>query len=348
MAEYKDSILGFSDKKHDSNKAEMEALALAHPRINFNELKRRASVAFSASCTHVKKLTKGNNHELFVLFFGSLKTPLQPEWSCIARFPQQTRSNGRMASELAAMRYVRSKTTIPVPEVYLYDFNPRNKVGAPFILMKRIPGHSLDKIWNSLSMEHKMAVLTQIAGVLAKMSSIKFDKIGCLWENGLGPFLNFVYGSKGPFTSTYDFCVSFLPQADDEHAQLKEVKSELKTYLMANKDEPCLHAPYHLIHPDLDGRNMLFVYDRDSNQPPQLSGIVDWEHTYTGPLYYLYEYPIFIQESTTGKKDFIKNRALRSHFAYALEQQFPAGSADALAVQSCLKSKRHILGMFLQ
>lgn len=346
-------IIDHARKEYKSN--EIEALALSHPHINFNELKRRSSAAFGISCTRVERLPQGDSHELFALFFGPLDAstdpnhvPVQPEWSCIARFTQQTRSMEKMTSELESMLYVRSRTTIPVPEVYLYDFNPKNKVGAPFILMQRIPGCQLHKIWNNLSIKHKEAVLTQVAGVLAKLSLVTFDKIGCLQKDGLGPVLNYIAGSKGPFTSTYDYCVSFLPDAKPGTLPYQEIKSELEAYLEAHKDEPYLHAPYRLIHPDLDGKNMIFVQDKDGIQPPKLSGIIDWEHTYTGPLYYLYEYPIFIQDSCTERENYQENASLRLHFAHALSQQFPEASAETQTARLCLQSKCHTLGTFLR
>lgn len=351
MAGFEREIPNHESKEYDSD--ETEALALLHPRIDFNELKRRSSAAFGVSCTRVKSLAQGDSHILFVLFFGSraLDAPTGPdilsEWSCIARFTQQMKSMEKMTSELETMLYVRSKTTIPVPEIYLYDFNPNNSVGAPFILMQRMPGCHLYEIWNGLSIKHKEVVLTQIAGVLAKLSSVTFDKIGCLQKDGLGPILNFIAGSKGPFTSTYDYCISFLPDAKSGISPCQEIKSELKTYLMAHKGEPHLRAPYCLIHPDFDGKNMIFVHDKDSKYPPKLSGIIDWEHAYTGPLYYLYEYPIFIQDPYTERESYEENASLRFHFAHALCQQFPEAPSKAQAARFCLQSKCRTLGMSL-
>lgn len=70
--------------------------------------------------------------------------------------------------------------------------------------------------------------------------------------------------------------------------------------MTAHKDSTCFQAPFRLIHPDFDGQNMIFT--EDGNGPPQLSGIIDWEYTYTGPLYELYEYPIFIIDNLFESK----------------------------------------------
>lgn len=93
----------------------------------------------------------------------------RPEWSCIARLTRISTSIEKTKSELETMCYIRSNTSIPVPEIYFYDLFP-NKVGAPFVLMERIPGRHLYKIWGGLNTDYKKAVLTQLASVLAKLA----------------------------------------------------------------------------------------------------------------------------------------------------------------------------------
>lgn len=41
-------------------------------------------------------------------------------------------------SEVATMRYLREKTSIPVPDVYYYDANPYNRLGGEYILMSKV------------------------------------------------------------------------------------------------------------------------------------------------------------------------------------------------------------------
>lgn len=58
---------------------------------------------------------------------------------------------------------------------------------------------------------------------------------------------------------------------------------------------------------------MLFLESPDSSGP-KLTGLVDFEFAHTGPLYYLYEYPIFIQDVSWSKHMYAENAILRSHF----------------------------------
>lgn len=309
MAEHDGYMSGYSsvNEEYDSD-------GPARLKLNFSELKTQASTALSRLCIRVKQMSKGSNHEIFTLFFEP-KSPLEPEWSCIARLTRGDESIEKAMSEIETMRYVRKNTSIPVPDVYFYDLNPGNRVGAPFVLMERIPGRDLYHFLDELDTEHKKAVLTQLAGVLAQLASLKFNKIGSLQKDGLGPI----------FT---------------------EMKLQLHKYMETHKDDVCFRTPYRLIHPDFNGQNMMFVID--ANGSPRLSGIIDWEYAYTGPLYYLYEYPNFIVDNELEKENYAENIVLRRHFSRALRQQFPEGSAEALAARICINpsSKSHIVNEF--
>ena len=43
-------------------------------------------------------------------------------------------------SEVATLRFVAERTTIPAPKVYAWDADPDNLVGAEYILLEKIPG----------------------------------------------------------------------------------------------------------------------------------------------------------------------------------------------------------------
>ncbi len=36
------------------------------------------------------------------------------------------------------MEYIRTYTTIPVPDVYFYDSNPYNRLGGEYIIMSKV------------------------------------------------------------------------------------------------------------------------------------------------------------------------------------------------------------------
>ena len=81
------------------------------------------------------------------------------------------------------------------------------------------------------------------------------------------------------------------------------------------------------------------------SDPPRLSGIIDWVYAATGPAYYLYEYPIFIQDIDHNKSPYADNAILRRHFLSKLIHSFRKGSKEREEVRMCMK-KSYILNWF--
>lgn len=88
------------------------------------------------ACTEISTIQRGAFHEIRVLHF-------EYAWSCICRFTREAEILAKAESELATMAYVKAHTTIPVPDAYFVNFNPDHVVGAPFVLMERMPGTTL-------------------------------------------------------------------------------------------------------------------------------------------------------------------------------------------------------------
>ncbi|KAL5361091.1 hypothetical protein BJX96DRAFT_165647 [Aspergillus floccosus] len=86
-----------------------------------------------------------------------------------------------LASEAATLRYIKSRTDLPVPEVYDYCDTADNEVGIPYILMSEAPGKPLSKSWLSAG-----SYLPDLATdkKAKELSQLRFDKIGSLFEEG--------------------------------------------------------------------------------------------------------------------------------------------------------------------
>ncbi|TDL18322.1 hypothetical protein BD410DRAFT_900896 [Rickenella mellea] len=236
---------------------------------------------------------------------------------------------------------------------------------SPSRRFRKVPEHMagkhLYKIWDRLSLEYQKAALTEIAGVVAQLAGLQFTKIGSLREDGtLGPLLHrtgievdgvddWATISSGPFTNTFDYlfsfvkAVSFPPDAPPEETTslTHEVQRLLKSYFSKHSGTRYLHPPFCLIHEDFDGQNMLFTDpDETGGQPPQLTAIIDWEFAHTGPLYFLYEYPEFIQDEDWSKHLYSRNAILRPHFVRALRAQFSSKSEEYKAAKECLPAAK--------
>ncbi|CAI7626479.1 unnamed protein product [Penicillium bialowiezense] len=133
--------------------------------------------------------------------------------SCIARLTRREESLAKATSELATMQHVRDNTSIPVPKIFYRDLRPNNPVGAPFVLMQRLPGQDLYSLWDDLPFDHKKDFLTQIASVLTQLAALRFDKIGSLQNNGLGPLVHSSLSPQAkPFKSTLEYLHALLPE----------------------------------------------------------------------------------------------------------------------------------------
>lgn len=91
-----------------------------------------------------------------------------------------TREAVKTEAEVAAMDMVRSRTNIPVPQVYLYCSSPQNPVRAEWILMEYIRGETLGDCFGSLTFQQKMRTATELAIIMSSLFNIKAARSGSL------------------------------------------------------------------------------------------------------------------------------------------------------------------------
>jgi hypothetical protein len=78
---------------------------------------------------------------------------------------------------------------------------------------------------------------------------------------------------------------------------------------------------------------MLFV-ESPNGLGLKLTGLIDFEYAYTGPLYFLYEYPVLIQDASWSKELYAKNAVLRAHFVKTIYEALPNPEARATFIAS--------------
>ncbi|KAL2196046.1 kinase-like domain-containing protein [Corynascus similis CBS 632.67] len=321
--------------------------------LDLGKLIDRASDIMKTKCTSAEKLTRGTSHEVFTLWFeeGPSAPPYlaRAGFSCIARFMRRSGDTAKAVSEIATAKYLKRFTRIPVPEIYYYDLHGQDDAGAPFVIMEKMPGCHLNKIWDDLPLEGKKSVLSEIALVVAQLASLKFDQIGSLDEHGVGPLINpCLDHPMGPFQSVAEYLRSFISADSAESLLGKEllaqVENELDQFLSVSGQAAYLQPPYCLIHADFDGQNMLFVESPDG-LGLKLAGLIDFEYAYTGPLYFLYEYPISIQDVSWSEEFYAENAILRAHFVRAIYDALPDSEARSTFI-AALNGKNFVLSGF--
>ncbi|KAH6953010.1 kinase-like domain-containing protein [Fusarium avenaceum] len=321
--------------------------------LNIEVLKVRATEAMRATCTSVERLTRGSWHEIFALGFEETDaTPYQSliraKYSCIARFARVKGNDAKEKSEVATIRYLKQHTSIPVPEIYLQDLDPENDVGAAFVLMERLPGRHLYKTWDDMSLDKKKVAVSEIASIIVQFASLGFDKIGCLTQDGLGPILSPCYKEpQGPFDSTLTYLESFISPDTVESPELAQLFQQIRREVAISvhrENAVYLKPPFAFIHTDFDAQNMLFLESPDGSGP-KLTGLIDFEFAHTGPLYYLYEYPIFIQDVSWSKHLYAENAILRSHFVSQIFNGLADSDARKIFV-AAMNAKCFLLNSF--
>ena len=167
-----------SDDDDDDVDPETEAFVAS---INQTELSSLASSLRKGQPCKVGERLQGAFNVLFHIHFNDGVT-----W--LARFPLPQCPSLRMKSEIATMKYVKERTKIPIPEVYAYDLSSNNPIGAPYMLMNKLPGEMLGCKWDSLSHELKRKILHQIVEILIELSTHRFPQIGSLVLDDSGEF----------------------------------------------------------------------------------------------------------------------------------------------------------------
>ncbi|KAK5938758.1 hypothetical protein PMZ80_008950 [Knufia obscura] len=82
-------------------------------------------------------------------------------------------------SEVATMKLVRSRTSIPIPEIISYGLDS-SEMGYEWILMTKIPGRDLGIAGMGLSLDAKRALVRQLAKYQAGLFALRFSGIGNL------------------------------------------------------------------------------------------------------------------------------------------------------------------------
>ena len=156
---------------------------------------------------------------------------------------------------------------------------------------------NLSKVWNNSSWItdlKRKRIFEQIARWMVELSTLEFDKIGCLdWDDtarlhhvvpfpdssaffvGVPSEEKYDEGPTGPFDTAHSF-LSFLLSTRRRIAD-SPMLAVLQVFLSALPDNTLDGPPFVLYHPDLDSKNVLV------NEDGVIIGIIDWDNVHIGP-----------------------------------------------------------------
>ena len=77
---------------------------------------------------------------------------------------------------------MRNVLQTPVPEVFTWSSRAQeNPVGAEYIIMEKIPGIELERVWPTMKTEDRLAIVQEIANYQKNWTSVSFKKYGSLY-----------------------------------------------------------------------------------------------------------------------------------------------------------------------
>ena len=133
-------------------------------------------------CPSIRIFAHGGFNKVFLIIF-----PAGVE--VIARIPfPKDYSEIRMRSEIATMLFARQRLGLPAPRLFAWCLTADHPVGAPFILMERLPGVPLsENLWfNTLSPDNRKLLLGRIAESHARLvRSLPFTEVGNLFVSDM-------------------------------------------------------------------------------------------------------------------------------------------------------------------
>ncbi|RAL05584.1 phosphotransferase family protein [Aspergillus ibericus CBS 121593] len=146
-------------------------------KFDMESLCRQAVSLFSKAtkCVCIVKL-EGNFNKAFLLTMDDGN-------EVIAKIPCPNAGTPSLttASEVATLRYLRSCTSVRVPEVFAWSSDPGNPVGAEYIIMEKVPGIALSERWEAMNMLQRYKIIDRIIEVEKELEELKFPAYGSLY-----------------------------------------------------------------------------------------------------------------------------------------------------------------------
>ncbi|KAI2463405.1 kinase-like domain-containing protein [Annulohypoxylon bovei var. microspora] len=207
--------------------------------------------------------------------------------------------------EVASMKFFKSKSTVPVPELFAYDANSSNEVGVCWMLMEYIHGttaaelqiikDSEPAIYGSIEQDRKLR--DQMAKIQAEVLSFKFQDIGSLYYSEdtssffIGPD---VETGKGPWKLSTDYYYDLADNLlKNTAARCSEKAKNSPSFILPTLLNHLLgiHSeeragPFRLVNADFGAHNILV--DDDFN----VVGIVDFDGVRAAPLEAAAQFPV--------------------------------------------------------
>ncbi|KAF5322601.1 hypothetical protein D9619_000270 [Psilocybe cf. subviscida] len=100
----------------------------------------------------------------------------------VARLITPVKPLFKTESEVAAMDFIRSHTTLPVPQVFSYCSEANNPVGAEWMIMEHVLGKEMGDVWDDLLPAQRQRLARDVVDLHDQLSKLKADGCGGIYH----------------------------------------------------------------------------------------------------------------------------------------------------------------------
>lgn len=157
---------------------EKQQMELRKVKFDMNQLACEAAKATgSRECVDIHKFPDGLNNKAFNFIMEDGKEIVGKVPNPCAGIPHYT-----TASEVATMDFLRNILELPVPKVLAWSSRAEaNSVGAEYILMEKLDGIPLERVWRTESSFREALIMVKMIEYQEKLSSVSFSRFGSLY-----------------------------------------------------------------------------------------------------------------------------------------------------------------------
>ena len=280
------------------NREALVSVALAARRNVQGDLPDQASSNHTLSCTIETQPFTGTSHLVYPILFSDGE-----KW--IARIPGKAVScfrpldARRLLTDVRTRCLIRSRTTVPIPEVFAWETSIENPVGVPFTLEAFVEGSAVAEKWSGMAEGMRLKLLRNLAAIMSELHALRFDKIGALEFGDEGSVqvgsmvsmacdMEAMYQGEqlwpravehGPFATAKDY-LSDLNKPDSSQDNNDWDAVQVMVIGLAIDSLPDFvdrDGAFNLQHPDFDSQNILI------DDEGTVTGIIDWDCLQTAP-----------------------------------------------------------------
>ncbi|KAL4780668.1 phosphotransferase family protein [Aspergillus varians] len=172
-------------------------------KFNIDTLCQQAISLFknAEKCTRVIKI-EGNSNKAFLL-------ALDDGREVVAKIPCPNAGilSLTTVSEVATLEFLRSNTSIRVPEVFSWSSDPTNPVGAEYIIMEKISGVPLAERWDKMNTLQQYKVIDGLIEMEEELARLTFPAYGSLFLKDSLPTGYQSYALASEVDPAGSFCV---------------------------------------------------------------------------------------------------------------------------------------------